>query len=81
MLPCTPGTSPLNPASPYTASSPAPNLSRFYRRGSTNTQLPPPHWLRGARLGHSAAQQVGAAGLSLPGRAPQTPIHSLIAHG
>ncbi|KAL4422537.1 hypothetical protein ABPG75_008734 [Micractinium tetrahymenae] len=31
---------------------------KFYRRGSTNTQVPPPHWLRGARLGQSAAQQV-----------------------
>lgn len=36
---------------------------RFYRRGSANTQLPPPHWLRGARLGQSAAQQVRTSGL------------------
>ncbi|KAL4424708.1 hypothetical protein ABPG77_000051 [Micractinium sp. CCAP 211/92] len=32
--------------------------SKFYRRGSNNNQHPPPYWLRGARLGQSAAQQV-----------------------
>lgn len=35
----------------------APDGSKYYRRGSTNTSIPPPHWLRCARLGVSAAQQ------------------------
>jgi hypothetical protein len=36
---------------------------QYYKRGSTNSSIPPPHWLHTARLGQSAAQQVRAAGL------------------
>ena len=35
--------------------------SPYYRRGSTQTSFPPPHWLKTARLGQSSAQQVSAA--------------------
>ena len=34
---------------------------KYYRRGNTQTSIPPPHWLRFARLGQSSAQQVSNA--------------------
>lgn len=42
---------------------PTPCSSKYYKRGSTETMMPKPNWLRVVRLGQSAAQQVGAAGL------------------
>ena len=36
-------------------------LVQYYKRGSTNSSIPPPYWLHAARLGQSAAQQVRAA--------------------
>ncbi|KAI3430279.1 hypothetical protein D9Q98_004875 [Chlorella vulgaris] len=35
----------------------APDGSKYYKKGSSHTQTPPPHWLRYARLGQSSAQQ------------------------
>jgi hypothetical protein len=40
----------------------APDGGKYYKKGSSHTQTPPPHWLRYARLGQSSAQQVGNGG-------------------
>jgi hypothetical protein len=48
----------------------APDGSKFYRRGSTQTSIPPPYYLKYASLGVSCAQQVGGGGGGMGGRAP-----------
>ena len=49
---------------------------KYYRRGQTETSIPPPHWLNRARLGQSAGQQVrlkGGCSRRGPGKASAHP--------